>query len=170
MKKVLFLIIFLGVSSLIRAQTTPQAIISDSVGKLVDSSKLSWNKVYNDVSGAMSAIGSALKVGAEHVYLILVKQQMVNAIIWIISFVFCIVFVCLMIKWGKGLHGRMIGENWNFDEEWGWIVLYVLLVAAIVGMLITCVSHIGAVVTGLINPEYGALNEILNKIYPSPSK
>lgn len=60
------------------------AMAQDSQSAKKDTSSLSWSKVYNNAKDGLKGLASALKVGTEHVWEILVKQQLAEAITWTI--------------------------------------------------------------------------------------
>ena len=69
----------------------------DTALSQIDTSSVT-NRLYSDIRGGITALASGLKVGAEHVYIILVKQQIVNSIIF---GVLLIIGVILIISWVK---------------------------------------------------------------------
>lgn len=122
-----------------------------------DSTTVTFTQVYNDFKGALSGMAEALKVGAEHIYEILVRQQMVNAITWSVILVISI-YMCL--NFVKGATNKK--EKWSEDGE----TLTLLGCARIAQIILfgialaISMSHIDVIVTGFINPEYGAIMEI----------
>jgi hypothetical protein len=165
--KYLFSIIFLFVISFTNAQvldsiaskttqvvTTTKEAVKDGVAVIDTSSN--FKLIYGDIKTGIAALASGLKVGAEHVYMILVKQQVVNAIVWLlIGFIPLIV----LLIFGKSMW------NWadkNSDESDGFTVFI-----AILFYLFTILPsfflmfNIDTVVTGFVNPEYGAIKDII---------
>lgn len=115
-----------------------------------DSTKVTWSQVYQDFKGALSGAADALKTGSEHVYEVLVRQQVVNSITWIIVYVLMaiVTFVIWRIVY------RVVEEDRNANE------LFILPVVVTCITAITFLVTIGDTVTGFINPEYGAIQEV----------
>lgn len=141
MKKVFALIISITFVFISFAQ-------NDSI-PISDTAKLTLNKVYSDVKSGIQGLAQSLKVPATHVYTIMVKQQRVSAITWVIvdSFLF---LVCLffIIIWAISKDDR--------DEWWGVPVFFTLVF--LIFLFLTVTEIIG----GFVNPEYGAIKEIIS--------
>src|SRR5690606_34709836 len=101
------------------------------------------------------------KVGAEHVYKILVKQQIVNSITWVLT---CALFIFVPLFWEKRVRRWVKEEN---DSEGGAMVLYgfTVVVPIMVGLIMTAVQ-MDSIVMGFVNPEYGAIKDIINFVKP----
>lgn len=167
---ILGVLLFLGSITMAQATTTTpqdtsQGIIENvksTVGQTIKSVDTSstFKLMYSDFKSAIGAMASSLKVGAEHVYMVLVKQQIVKSITKLILFVIGII---LMSNWIK---------RYKSDEEWfddadptgigfirlGQLIFSIMLI--LVGLI--CLDDI---ITGFINPEYGALDEIISWIH-----
>lgn len=115
-----------------------------------------FQSIYHDVKSGLSGLGEALKVGAEHVYEILVKQQIVNAVVdLILILVFAsasVILIRLANSWSK-IKG--------FDQD-------ATPTAGIIGVFCGAAALIAVffwtddIVMGFINPEYGAIKDILD--------
>lgn len=152
MRKLLFLSLILLNFSVFAEDSTLKAI--------KDTSEVTFSKVYNDVKTGISAVATALKVGAEHVYEVLVLQQVVNAVVFIIILLMSIVLCVNFIKKSKDTN-----EIW-FDGTDPTILGVVRTIQLIAGIIMFGVGifHLDIIATGLINPEYGALQEIMSWI------
>jgi hypothetical protein len=108
--------------------------------------------LYPDIRSAVVAIGRAIGVAAEHVYTVLVKKFVVDAIVQLLPFLLGLLLIG--IAWFK------MSGYFKVHEKIEWHILYpcTLLVAGIVAL--SCVDY-NVMVMGLVNPEYGALNYIL---------
>ena len=120
-----------------------------------DSSNVTWSKVYNDVKGALVGLGSALKTSADHVYAVLIKQQLLNAIMW--SVVGAIILVFLLVF-------RYNFKKADFDEfdRHGTLAMISGIISAILILFFMC--HLDTVIDGFFNPEYGALKDVMSFI------
>lgn len=126
------------------ADTTKQAI--------PDSTKVTMVTIYNDAKEAMKGLGAALKVGSEHVYEILVKQQLVNSIVYtIILLLGLFMFIYAYNKYKA--------ENWKEGPGFSAIPGILGIILFLGGL-----SSIDVIITGFVNPEYGALKEIMELI------
>lgn len=128
-----------------------------SAPRALDTTKVTFSTVYKDAKYALIGLGSALKVGGEHVYSVLVKQQIVNSISWIIVMLITVLMLTTSFQLNK-----------SADWEGGNLSMAGTLILGIVGIILLVVTlcNIGVVVTGFVNPEYGALKDIMNFIRP----
>lgn len=149
--------------------------VATTVGNAVDSGKKAvtdavyvmdtssnFRKIYTDVKEGIGDLSSSLKVGAEHVYTVLVKQQIVNAIVdlmWVLILIACII-----------MFSRNIGPAFKEDKyDVGPAGLKCIMSAVIgllffMGLLIT--NSFNEMVMGFINPEYGAIKDIIDIVNP----
>jgi len=136
--------------------STKKAIVETA--NAVDTSRLS-KQVYGDVKQALVGIASALKVGVEHVYKVLVVQQIVKSITWfillLIPTILFVIFKKRCYDWCK--------ENSDDSDGISWLVYAGIWIAWLVSSGVG-IGHLDTIVTGFVNPEYGALQDILNFI------
>lgn len=133
--------------------------VSFSQGKQAeDSTKVTFSKVYNDAKGALEGLAASLKTGASHVYEVLVRQQIVNSVVWLVLFLMSI--ACIYPAW-KIMKAAIRHDNDTYDAYAVPAGIFCLIIG---GFIITCVYHIDTIITGFINPEYGALYKILETI------
>ena len=116
---------------------------------LYSDSKEVIGTLYPEVKSAVVSIAKAIGVAAEHVYVVLVKNYVVIGVKWLILFII-----------GAGL------------VVFGGVVLYkskspityksaILLLMIIFGTIVLFKIDYDSMLMGLINPEYGAINYIL---------
>lgn len=152
--KNLFIIMFLALfSTNAYSQIIP-------VSKVVDTTQLTLNHVYNDLKDGIIGISSALKVGATHVYEILVRQQRIYSIIGLIGIGLTIylLFLCLYyLKHGNFSTSEEYVNTWDFKATK--CVVYGILS---LGFLIASCIYFNDTITGFYNPEYGAMKDIIN--------
>lgn len=124
---------------------------------VIDTSS-NFKTVYTDIKDGISALASGLKVGAEHVYMVLVKQQIVYAIVYLIV---GLIAMILIINWINGYKDTK--QEWSDDENPTGLGL-IKLIQIIVGIVLMGVflAHIDNIVTGFVNPEYGAIETIID--------
>lgn len=143
---------------------------------LPDSAQVTFKEVYNDIKAGLTGLASGLKVGTEHVYGILVKQQIVNAVVYIpfilLGFIlFIYFFLCFKsksrFKVSRSWHSKEEKYIYVTDEaEWSESHIAKVIIIGLLSLVFTLVGllNIDTVLVGLINPEYGAIREILTFI------
>jgi hypothetical protein len=139
--------------------------IAAEMAMLSDSSKLTFAKVYTDVKAGMVGLAEGLKVGVEHVYKILVIQQVVNAVMFCALALIGSILLILSYKlWGR----TKFGTGYNSDELREGRATDVLgaIVFGLFGFICLGIGigHIDVIAMGFINPEYGAIRDIISFI------
>jgi len=126
--------------------------VKDITTTLYGDGKDAITALYPEVKSAILAIAKAIGVAAEHVYMVLVKKFIVDGIVQLLPFLLGLILV--IIAWIK------TSAYFKKHEKIEWHILYpcILLIAGIVAL--SCVDY-NVMVMGLVNPEYGALNYIL---------
>lgn len=109
--------------------------------------------LYPEVKGAVISIAKALGVAAEHVYTVLVKKFIVDGIVQLLPFILGLLLL------GIGWYNCSTYIK-THRETIGWGILYPLLLVGVGIFILTQVNY-DVMVMGLVNPEYGALNYIL---------
>lgn len=162
MKKYLF-ILFSFIAINLNSQNTLQNV-AKTVSNVVDSTKIAtltainttdtssnFKMIYQDVKEGLTGLAQGLKVGAEHVYIVLVKQQIVNSITWTIIYLITILLWYLLIK-----NWTTVGENSDYISN-----IFGCVFGGILTILML-VFTLNSTVMGYINPEYGAIKDIIN--------
>lgn len=173
MKKVLSILMVFGLLFTSQAKAFNVSQTLDSVKSIATSIKDSaiqsvkevdtsstFKAMYSDFKQGIVALASSLKVGAEHVYMVLVRQQVVYAIVYL---ALCIISFLLILNWLKKYKDDK--EEWtNGDEPTGLgIVRFIQIIAALV-MFGFGIFHMESIMTGFINPEYGAIKDITEMV------
>lgn len=120
-----------------------------------DSTKVTFTQVYGDVKETLQALGESLKVGAEHVYEVLVTQQIVNSITWLAILCVLITSTAICAYYCNKFSSEK-SKNIELRDGFGWGTLIIGTIAIIVFL-----CTIETIVTGFVNPEYGAMKEIM---------
>jgi len=141
-----------------KVDTLKKSIVETA--KAVDTSSVS-KQLYSDLKSGIVGIAGALKVGAEHVYVILIKQQVVDAVLYIICGIIALIFLIQFAKRSKDKE-----EQWYIDEDGGsptWIGI-MRIFQVVIGFILLLVFffHLDNITTGFINPEFGALEQIMD--------
>lgn len=149
------------IKEMIETKDTAKSVVAkEAESEIPDSSKMTFSKVYGDVKAGISGLASSLKVGAEHVYYVLVKQQVVHAIKWLLILGFGFFCIIHFLKKYKNITEKW----WNHASTIPTGMGVFRVGQIILGVIFICIgfNHTNEILTGLINPEYGALQDILN--------
>lgn len=127
--------------------------------KEVDTSS-TFKAMYSDFKQGVVALASSLKVGAEHVYGVLVRQQVVYAIVFL---TLTIIGLILILNWIKKYKDDK--EEWQKDNDiTGLGLIRVIQIGVALLMIFIGVIHINSIMTGFINPEYGAIQDVIEMV------
>jgi len=181
MKKILIVLTLLF-SQLVVGQTVTSVIDSTKsvVSNAIDSTKIAFKSgigivdtssnfkmVYTDIKDGITALALGLKVGSEHVYMVLVKQQIVYAIVYLIIGLFALF---LIVNWINGYKDTK--QEWG-DFDYGPTGLGIIktIQIAIAGVMLgVFLFHIDSIVMGFVNPEYGAIETIIHIVKDNKPK
>jgi membrane-associated protease RseP (regulator of RpoE activity) len=166
MKKVILFLMMVLTSSLVFSQSKvdsalgklPDEVKSVANSLTSDTAKLTFARVYGDVKAGIIGLASALKVGAEHVYMVIVKQQVVNAITNLL--IILVLFILCLRLWS--IHSSAVKKYGNQWEDYASAVMP-LVATIVLGVLAIIIFIIDSndIVMGFVNPEYGAMKDIL---------
>lgn len=129
-----------------------------NTAKAIDTSSVS-KQLYTDLKSGLVGIAGALKVGAEHVYEVLVRQQVVNSILYLLCGVLAFIFIINFISKNKS-DEKWFNNDIDFITKLGFIRIIQSIISFI--LLLVFLFHLDNIVTGFINPEFGALEQIMN--------
>ena len=162
MKKIILLLTFVAMTAFSFSQEDTSELVTDSnVEKLVD-------KYSAKLEASIISLAETLKQPAEYVYEVLIKQQYVKAyasiVPWIIFIGLLPIFISLMKK-------GLILKNDNYGNEHNYfyyndsftvitVVVGILTIASLIAGAI-CLQY---VIQGFINPDFGAMQDIVNMI------
>ena len=170
MKKILLsIVLVMSLCSISYAQ------IDSVLSNVPDTSKLTLNKVYTDVKEGINGLAQSLKVPAAHVYEVLVKQQVANSITNICLVLFLLISCLLCGRYASITYKahlvlyKQAGHNSNpdLDDTAKGILSCVLTVISVIlgiSTVFTFCVYMQETVIGFINPEYGAIKEIISFI------
>ena len=126
--------------------------VNGAVSTVYNDTKGAIESLYPDVKSAIVAIGKAIGVAAEHVYSVLVRQYVVEGVKWLLISIIGLLLTIL---------------GWitiNKHVKNGGKLTYAVLFPAICTLIGVCIllrTDYNAMLMGLINPEWGAINYIL---------
>lgn len=124
------------------------------VSTIYDDAKSLTSTIYPDVKAAIGQIASALGVAADYVWTALVKSFIVKGAVEILHLVFAIVFVILgCILFSKNFKSEQI--TWKIIPR---------IIVVIIGFGIAHNVDYYTMLMGLINPEFGAIDYILELV------
>lgn len=152
MKKLYFILFVLFIGTNIYSQGKDQTAASEVI-----------ETIYDKTTEAVKQLAEALTVPAEHVYKVLVYQQKVISISYLIFYIFTILLTVFYYKYTlwtikKNEKGRNKYDYSNGEQEVLTIVLTIFNL--ICWVLLFCT--IDTTISGLTNPEYGAIKEIMS--------
>lgn len=150
-KLILFLITFLSFSTTLFAAT-------DSI--VVDTSKVTEREVYNNIKQAISGLSEGLKIGADKVYNVVLKQQIVNSVIFLVFLLLGIIELII-----ASIILKKAEASTKAIQEDILIVAGIILLVLGAIMFLIGLYNINEIITGFINPEYGAIKDIMNFIH-----
>jgi TRAP-type C4-dicarboxylate transport system permease small subunit len=119
-------------------------------------------KVFEKVTQYIDALAAKLGVAAEHVYGVLVRQQVADGVVGLSIFAFLLVLLVISIY----LAIKFISKSENGEDVEGFIAGAFGFAAIIIGaiVLIQVIFFVPSDIKQLINPEYYAIREILDAI------
>ncbi len=143
MKKIVFLTVMLILSIAAYAQ--------DSISKDIPISETERiiDKYLDKTGEALSNLAQTLKVPAGHVYEVLVRQQIAQGISITLGAILISVLLIIVVRSG-------IKNDW--DDEWQ---IPATIALCILWLIIICTTIFMAI-PSMINPEYGAMKEIMD--------
>lgn len=124
-----------------------------------DSTKVTWSQVYQDFKGALSGAADALKTGSEHVYEVLVRQQVVNSITYSFTIIGMAIVAIVLVKTSFSMAKDEDG-NWDWANDSPCIPIAVVGAIMTIATVFTFCFSMQAIIMGFINPEYGAIQEV----------
>ena len=144
-------------------------ISNQDVVLIPDTTKVTMSVVYKDIKSAIVGLSDGLKVGTEKVFVVLIKQQLVIAIT---DLILLLTFISLTTICFRSF---LKYKNYCYDKEHKWyntnydahfeIPLSIILTIIFFIVSISCfISHIDNIITGFVNPEYGAIDRILEMV------
>lgn len=149
MKK-FFVFCMLIVAIAANAQTVPQDKEELAALQIID-------KVYDKTTEAITQLADALAVPAEHVYNVLVKQQIITGVSLLLGMLLSILISCIF--WLIVFKKHDFEKDWIYQNTEGWWTATIILnITSIVLIVIFIVDGLPC----LINPEYGAIREIMS--------
>ena len=127
------------------------------------------NLVLDKIQLALTSLGDKLGVGGKHLWMILIKQQYIHGFIALFWAIIGIILLGGTVKYIQGIIKRNKRENrsfFDFDDgtdDAGWF--FIMIITGIIGMVLLIIGGISAV-NHLVNPEYQALQSIIQMINP----
>jgi hypothetical protein len=132
--------------------------------KEVDTSS-TFKSMYSDFKQGIVALASSLKVGAEHVYGVLVRQQVVYAIVYLALSIIGFILILNWIKKYKDDKEKWKGGNSVYDDTpTGLGLLRSIQIFVALVMIGIGIGNINSIMTGFINPEYGAIQDVIEMV------
>jgi len=142
MKKLYFILFVLFIGTSVYSQERDKTAVSEVIETIYD---------------------KTTSVPAEHVYKVLVHQQKVTSISYLILYIIIILLAFAFYKYVKWALKEDDRGRTRYDESNGGEQIFTTLCALVVLVgLVFFFATIDITITGLINPEYGAIKEIMS--------
>lgn len=123
-----------------------------AISTVYNDGKTAVSELAPEIKTAIIAIAQSLGVAVEHVYTVLVKKFVVDGVVQLIPFLIGLTLLILgWIKLEKFLRG---------NKAITWHIFYPIALL-IVGIISLTSVNYQTMLLGLINPEYGVINYIL---------
>lgn len=138
-----------------KEQVTFSQVYEDGVtaiSTVYNDGKTAVSELAPEIKTAIISIAQSLGVAVEHVYTVLVKKFVVDGVTQLIPFL--IGFILLILGWIK------LDKYIKQTPAINWHILYPVLLL-IVGIVCLITVNYQTMLLGLINPEYGVINYIL---------
>lgn len=117
----------------------------------------------------LESLAKSLQVPAEHVYKVLIKQQIVSSYLWlsllIIGFLTIAATSIYKSTWGNISYYDNKNPESSYWEGHAWnkYATFVIVFGFIsLCLIIPALFNITGIITGIFNPEYGAIKEIMS--------
>lgn len=131
--------------------------------KTIDTSS-TFKMIYSDVKQGITALAASLKVTADQVFQILVMQQRVKAVIYSILLITGIWFVTLFARGAANTNQKWMIKAGNEDlPTFLGIIRWFQVISGVV-LFIIGMCHIDVIVMGIMNPSYGAIQDIMDMV------
>ena len=123
------------------------------------------NQVVDNVSNKVVALAEALKVPAEKVFVVMVKQQFISALSesLVLGIFFILFLLSILTLFNKNSHDYNYHGEFRDLNARGYITV---ILSVIFGLILTInlFTSSDAILTGFFNPEYGAIQDIIEMI------
>ncbi len=113
-----------------------------------------------EIAPLLEKLAGQLGTTTEYLWGILIKQAPINSLISI--FQYFILFIITYIGWKIFKKAYKMADDENWDDLW--LILPVLVGLTFIILWISCFFSLTSTINGFINPEYWALNRILEII------
>ena len=159
MKKILFTLIFVCAFAMCAFASNDGSVVTEikndaasAVSTVYNDSKDLIKAAYPEIKEAVVAIASGIGVAAEHVYTVLIKKYVVDGISELVLFLlgaFLVLYAFFKINnISVGFH------DMNFKHV-------LMFIYGIIGVIVLCNVNYDTMLMGLINPEFGVINYII---------
>jgi uncharacterized membrane protein (DUF373 family) len=146
--------------------------------------------VYNDgkeliksetVSNAVSSIAKGLKVAVAEVWRVLTMQQVVKSVTNLCIYIVLLVLIIIGVNYAKSTYrAHLILNGYNPAEPStarridlddsakgvASVIISIITIACVIALFVFGISSMTETVTGFVNPQYGAIQEVLQAVNP----
>ena len=122
--------------------------------------------ISKDVSILLEKLAEKLGTTSQYLWQVLIKQAPISATINLIEIILVGVFGVILWKLHKKFYGNMPGKEYSYYSEMEELIIVPMMVGMMIFVVVAIAGFcsIETIITGFVNPEYWALNKILDKI------
>lgn len=121
------------------------------------------------VTAVIKQMSQAMGVAAEHLYAVLVRQMFAEGVAGFVTdsllTVALVVSIVTLVRWGLWLYGNDSRRGSDF-HDFGYPLLASIGGGVLVVLLVCVVSSIETSVLKMVNPEYYAIERVIDKVNP----
>lgn len=117
---------------------------------------------------ALKPVAEKLGVAAEHMYVVMVRQSLVDSLANIVGwgiFCFFLLFIGYRVRKEANNEKSKLLPN-DSDKEGAWITSWFVTT---IGIIILSIA-VGTNLSGILNPEYGAIKTLLDSVKTTSCK
>jgi hypothetical protein len=134
-----------------------------SVGYAQDTTKVSQREIYNEVKLVVKQLAESLQTTSEHVYSILVRQSIVRGVIRITMVgILYLVILVYIVNWNRFYNWGKMSDD--YDSSDGPVIIFWLSTVLLAFLFCVSIFQLPSALSLLLNPEYNAINEIMELI------
>lgn len=117
----------------------------------------------NETASLLNKLADKLGTTADNLWKILLHQAPVDATITLIQ---CLLFLLVPFIVYK-VHRRILKMEYGYGENDGYGIIMILAAVISAILVIVVIFSIGTIINGYINPQYWALEKILDTLKPA---
>ncbi len=127
-------------------------------------------EIYGDIKNAIIAIAEGLKVPAEMLLQAIIKQGVVDSISKLCIIIFLLVVAIIVTRIFLPFWKKYFNSSYSSDGEDFFCAISIFLTIVLwIAFFVTTLNNVNNIVTGFVNPEYRAIEMVLDLIKEKPN-